>query len=404
MKKFKFKAKDDKAALVTGIVESSTIENAAKLVRQKGLIVISISPVTEIPINFIKQLQNRITTADVASFTRQLSTMINAGLPLTEALLILRSQSKGPLQKIVAQVLADVEEGEPLSTAMSRHPNAFNKTYTALVKSGELGGVMDEVLAKLSDNLEKQQEFRGKVKGALIYPIIIVFGMLGVAVVMLVFVIPRLTTIYDQFDADLPLSTKLLIGLSDFMVVYWPLFLLTVFTIVFGFKHYRNTVKGRKRTDEILLSIPIIGDLQRQIILTDLTRTLSLMVSSGVSILEALNISAQVMSNNVLTEALKDCSKMVEKGFPLAFAFSRHPEAFPFLISQMVAVGEETGKMDEVMAKVSHVFEVESEQKVKALTASIEPIILIFLGIGVGFLVISIILPIYNLTTNMSIQ
>jgi type IV pilus assembly protein PilC len=403
MKKFKYKAKDDKANLVTGVVEASTIGGAAKLVRQKGLVVITISPITEIPINIIKNFQNRITSADVANFTRQLSTMINAGLPLTEALLILRSQSKGSLQKVVAQILADVEEGEPISSAMAKHPSAFNKTYVALIKSGELGGVLDEVLIKLAENLEKQQEFRGKVKGALIYPIIIVIGMIGVAVVMLVFVIPRLTMLYDQFEADLPITTKLLIGVSDLMVKFWPLLLLIVFGVVYGFKLYRGTKKGRKRTDELILAIPIVGDLQRQIILTDLTRTLSLMVGSGVSILDGLNIASQVMSNSVLSDALNDAGKMVEKGFPLAFAFSRHPEAFPFIISQMVAVGEETGKMDEVMAKVSHVFEVESEQKVKALTAAVEPIILVILGVGVAFLVISIILPIYNLTTNLNI-
>jgi type IV pilus assembly protein PilC len=325
--------------------------------------------------------------------------MVNAGLPLTESLLILRTQAKGPFQKIIAKILADVEEGEPLSTAMSKHPSVFSKSYYSLIKAGEVGGVLDEVLARLADNLEKEQEFKGRVKGALIYPIIIIIGIVLVAFVMMVFVIPRLTTLYEQFDADLPLPTLVLITISTFMTKFWPIVIVGFGFLVYGLKLYRATNAGRKKIDNFLFKIPIYGDLSRQIVLTETTRTLSLMVGSGVSIIEALNISSEVVGNVSVSEALIDCSKMVEKGFPVAFSFSRHPEAFPYILSQMVAVGEETGKMDEVLEKVSHVFEVESDQKVKALTAAVEPIILIFLGVGVAFLVISVILPIYNLTT-----
>jgi len=247
--------------------------------------------------------------------------------------------------------------------------------------------------------MEKGQEFRGRVKGALIYPIIIIIGIVLVAFVMMVFVIPRLTTLYDQFDADLPLPTIILIAVSTFMTKFWPLMIAAFGVLVYGLKLYRATKAGRRKTDEFLFKIPIYGDLSRQIVLTDTTRTLSLMVGSGVSIIEALTISSEVVNNVIVSDALIDSSKMVEKGFPVAFAFSRHPEAFPYILSQMVAVGEETGKMDEVLQKVSHVFEVESDQKVKALTSAIEPIILILLGVGVAFLVISVILPIYNLTT-----
>ena len=400
MKRFKYKAKNAKGELISGEVEASTIEHAAKLVRNQDLVVITLTPKRELPLNISKSFANRVTSGDVTSVTRQLATMINAGLPVTEALLILRSQSKGSMQKIVGQILSDVEEGESLSSAMSKHPQAFSKTFIALIKSGEIGGVMDEVLVRLADDLEKQQEFRGKVKGALIYPVIIVFGMIAVAFVMIVFVIPRLVTIYDQFEVDLPITTKILIAISNFMVRFWPLVLLGFGGLIYGFKLYKDTVKGKKKVDEILFKLPLIGSLQKQIILTDLTRTLSLMVGSGVSIIEALTISAQVVSNNIIAEALTDITKMVEKGFPLAFAFSRHPEAFPFILSQMVAVGEETGKMDEVLSKISHVFEVESDQKLKAMTAAIEPLILIVLGLGVALMVVSIILPIYQLTSN----
>lgn len=401
MKRYRYKAKDNNGNIVIGEVEAQTEQLAAKLIRQKGLVVITISSKNDLSIDIIKKFKDRITGGDISSFTRQLATMINAGLPLTEALLILRSQSKGSMQTIVAQILADVEEGESLSSSMSKHRNAFSKTYVALIKSGELGGVLDEVLVKLAEDLEKQEEFKGRVKGAMIYPVIIVLGMVAVAMIMLIFVIPRLTTLYEQFDADLPITTKIVVGMSNFMLKFWPLVLIGVGVGVYAFGIYRKTKEGRRKVDELIFKIPIVGELQRQIILTELTRTLSLMIGSGVSILEALNISSQVVGNVVISDSLTEITKMVEKGFPLAFSFSRHPEAFPFILSQMVAVGEETGKMDEVLAKISHVFEVESDQKVKALTAAIEPIILIVLGVGVAFLVISIILPIYNLTTGL---
>lgn len=401
MKRYKYKAKDKNGQVITGEVEAANQPHAAKLIRDRDLILITLRPIYELPFNFTKRISQRVTGADVNTFTRQLATMVNAGLPLTEALLILRTQTKGTMQKIVSKILADVEEGESLSSAMSKHSEVFSKSYTALIKAGEVGGVLDEVLVRLADNLEKDQEFKGRVKGALIYPIIIVFGMIAVAFIMMVFVVPRLTALYDQFQADLPLPTLVLIAVSNFMTNFWWLILISAGGAVYGLKLYRATKSGRRKIDELILKIPVFGDLTLQIVLTDITRTLSLMVGSGVSIIEALNISGGVVDNVVVSSALADCSNMVEKGFPVAFAFSRHPEAFPYLLSQMIAVGEETGKMDEVLEKVSHVFEVESDQKVKALTAAVEPAILIVLGVGVAFLVISIIMPIYNLTTQI---
>jgi type IV pilus assembly protein PilC len=399
MKRFNYKAKDKDGRLVTGEVEAASVNEAARLVKGKGLYVISISPKIDSPFAIIRRLRERITSSDVSTFTRQLSTMINAGLPITEALLILRSQSKGSMQKIVAQILADVEAGDSFSESLSRHTKIFSPTYIALVKSGEVGGVMDAVLQRLADNLEKQQEFGSKVKGALIYPAIIVVGMVIVSLIMMIFVIPRLTSLYTEFNASLPLPTQILIGLSTFIIRFWYLMIILIGGGFYVFTLYRATKEGRRRIDELIFKIPIFGDLQRQIILTELTRTLSLMVGAGVPILEALNITSGVVGNTVISEALKDAAKQVEKGFPIAFSFSRHPEAFPFILSQMVAVGEETGKMDEVLTKISHIFELESDDRVKGLTAAIEPLVMVMLGLGVGFLVIAVILPIYNLTS-----
>ena len=395
MKRFNYKAKDSAGKVVVGEVEAADLASAAKLIRGKGFFVISLKPKGESILGFITKAKDKIKLSDVATFTRQLSTMITAGLPLTEALLILRSQSKKTMQKVVAQLLADVEAGESFSSSLSKHPKVFGKTYIALVKSGEVGGVLDAVLLRLADNLEKQQEFGSKVKGALIYPVIIVVGMVAVIFVMMIFVIPKLLALYS----DLPVPTKILIGISGFFVKYWFILIAVIAIAIYVLKLYRSTPEGRRKIDQLIFKIPIYGDLQRQVILTEVTRTLSMMVGAGVSILEVLNITADVVNNTIISDALVDAAKQVEKGFPVAFAFSKHPEAFPFILSQMVAVGEETGKMDEVLTKVSHIFEVESDEKVKGLTAAIEPIIMVVLGVGVGFLVIAVILPIYNLTS-----
>lgn len=399
MKRFNYKAKDRAGRIVKGEVEASDINAAAKLVRSKGLFVISLSSKMIPILSFFTKRKEKVTTGDIATFTRQLSTMINAGLPITEALLILRSQSKKAMQVIVAQLLADVEAGDSFSTALAKHPLVFTKTYVALVKSGEVGGVLDAVLLRLADNLEKQQEFNSKVKGALIYPVIIVVGMIVVVIIMMVFVIPKLLSLYSDMDVELPLPTRVLIGVSGFFSKYWFIVIAILGVAFYIFRLFKSTPEGKRKLDELLFKVPIYGPLQRQVILTNLTRTLSMMIGSGVSILEALHITSEVVGNTLIAESLVDSANQVEKGFPVAFAFSKHPEAFPFILSQMMAVGEETGKMDDILSKISHIFEVESDEKVKGLTAAIEPIVMVLLGLGVGFLVVAVILPIYNLSS-----
>lgn len=399
MKKFSYKAKDKAGKIFKGVVEASDEKIAARLVREQGLVVISIEPKREDILGLVTKFRNRITPADVSVFTRQLSTMITAGLPITQALSILRTQSKASFQGVVGRILADVEGGESLSAALEKHPKIFSPTYIALIKSGETGGVLDKVLDRLAQDLEKNQEFRGKVKGALIYPAIIVIGMFIVGFIMMVFVIPRLTDLYSEFDATLPLPTRILIGISTVIAKAWPLFVALGVGAYYGFMAYKKTPAGKRKVDELILKLPIFGELQHKIILTELTRTLALMVGSGVSVLEGIAVTSSVSPNSVITDALKDAGKQIEKGFPIAYSFAKHPEAFPYLLSQMVAVGEETGKMDEVLNKVSRIFELESDEKVKALTGAIEPLVMIVLGLGVGFLVIAIILPIYNLTS-----
>lgn len=400
MNKYRYKARDKSGNLVTGEVEASNVSVASRLVRDRGYILIELK-LSGAGIFNLGKFGSRVSGRELTAFTRQFATMINAGLPIDESLQILRLQSKSGMKPIVSQILADVESGESLSKSFEKHPKIFSPTYIALVRAGETGGVLDKVLARLADNLEKSQEFRGKVKGAMIYPAIIVIGMIVVSIIMVVFIMPRLTELYTQFGAELPLTTKILTGASGFVINFWYLILFILGVGFWAFKGYAKTKHGQRKLASLMFKIPILGDLQREVILTELTRTLSLMVGSGVSILEGLEVTSGVVGNVIISEALTTASKQIERGFPISYAFAQHPDAFPYILAQMVSVGEETGKMEEVLSKVSHVFEVDSEQKVKALTSAIEPIIMIVLGIGVAFLVVSVILPIYNLTTSL---
>lgn len=397
MKRYFYQARTEKAEKVKGIVESVDKKQAVSVLRQRGLIVVSLKAMNASFFYRLRVLLSRVTFNEVVSFTRQFSTMMTSGLSLTESLVILRDQANPALSRVLNNILEDIQGGSSLYKAMSAHPRVFSKIYLALIKSGETAGVLDEVLQKLSDNLEKQRDFRSKVKGAMIYPIIITISMIGVGILMMIFVIPKMLDMYKEFTAQLPGATQLLINIMEFMSSYW-LFVLAVGTAFgYGLVVWRKTPIGRKKLDKLILKTPIIGNLQQQVILTNVTRTLGMLVGAGVSIIDSLNIVAETANNFIYEDVLKKTAKGVEKGLPLAATLGRY-EYFPPLVAQMIAVGEETGKLDDVLIRMSKQFEAESEMALKALTTVIEPLMMIVLGIGVGFLVIAIILPIYNLT------
>lgn len=399
MKKFAYKAKDKTGKTIKGLVEAGDEKQAVSILRERGLVVISLTPAGQ---NILKDISNkilkRITLGDVATFTRQLSTMITAGLTVNEALTVLKAQSAPAMAQVIDEVIRSVEGGLSLADSLAKHPKVFSKVYVALVKAGETAGVLDEVLARLAENLEKQREFRGKVKGAMIYPAIIIIGMVAVAGIMMIFVIPRLLSLYEEFQAELPTPTKVLISVSKFMVSYWWMMIVLLVGVVYFLRTFSKTAYGKRKIDELILRIPIIGNLQKQIILTEMSRTLGLLVGAGISIIDALNVTSEALGNQIYEEELKGASKQVEKGLSLGSILAASEE-FPPVVTQMILVGEETGKLDEVLTKLSRYFESESEQMVKALTTAIEPLIMIVLGLGVGFLIIAVILPIYNLTT-----
>lgn len=395
MQEFKYTVTDKKGAHHQGLVEAVNKKQAANILHERGFTVLSI---TEKKGQFEINLFNKIGIGPVAQFTRQLATMITSGLPLAESLEVLQKQTENKrLQVVIKEISEEISGGSSFSTALSKHPDVFNAAYINVIKAGEASGTIDKVLTKLASTMEKEREFKGKIKGALIYPAIITMGMLGVAAIILIFVVPKLAEVYIDLEIELPLPTRILIGISDFLVIFWWLVIIIIVVGLILLKRYRNTPAGALVIDRLLLKVPVTGKLSRDSSLTEFTRILGALVGAGVPILEALKISGETASNAVHREAVKNVVLKLEKGASLSKALETEG-VFPPLIPQMVKVGEETGKMDEVLTKVSEFFEMEVDQEVKNLTTALEPIIMVVLGVMVGGLMIAIILPIYSIT------
>jgi type IV pilus assembly protein PilC len=398
MQKFDYKVKDKNGKSINGVVEATNEKTAAKILQEKNFFVISIKPKKEALFSKSKFSSGKINISDLVNFTRQFSTMVNAGLQITASLEILESQSSPAMGKVIGEILHEIQSGSSLSKALEKHRGVFDRVYVSLVEAGETAGVLDQVLERLADNLEAKRELQGKIKGAMVYPAIITGGMLIVGAIMIIFVVPKMTSIYQEFQADLPMSTKILIGISNFAVKAWPLMLAMIAGLVYGTKIALKTPRIKDIIDRFSFKIPVFGKLRKQMMLTDFSRTLGLLVGSGVLVVQALDIVKNSLSSHMYRKAVQNSIEKVRKGFSLAVALAEEG-IFPPILPKMIAVGEETGKIDEVLGKVAAYFAEESERSVKALTTAMEPLIMIILGVGVGFLIVAIIMPIYSLTS-----
>lgn len=395
MVEFTYTVVDKKGTTHTGLVEAPSTKQAATILHERGYTVINLEPRKKgFEITFFKG----VNIGALATFTRQLATMITSGLPLADSLVVLEKQTENErLVEIIKQISEDIQGGNSFSFALSKHKDVFSSAYINVVKAGEASGTLDKVLLKLADTLEKQREFQGKVKGALVYPAIILIAMTLVAAIILIFVVPKLSEVYTDLGITLPLPTRILIAISSFMVRFWWLLIIAAVGGIIALRRYRKTPEGALVIDRLLLRLPVVGKLNRDSSLTEFTRTLGALVSAGVPIIESLKIAGETATNAVHRLAVENVAKLVEKGMSLSKALARE-ETFPPIVPQMASVGEETGKIDEVLSKVSIFFEQEVDQEVKNLTTALEPIIMIILGVMVGLLMISIIMPIYSIT------
>lgn len=395
---FSYKVKNEHGEPIKGKVEAKNEAQAASILRSRGLLVIDIAPISEGGLSTQFSTLFGIKQDDLVNLTRQLSTMVTAGLPLTEGLSILESQSKPTVAKLIRDLVREIEGGSTFAAALEKQSKYFSKVYIQLVKAGETGGILDEVLARLAENMEKSKEFRSKTKGALIYPVIVLVAMVAVISILMIFVIPKLAAMYEDFGADLPLLTQILIDMSRGFSRYWWAVFGGGAAAMYGFKQWLKTKGGRRSFDSFMLRLPLFGPLRQKVLLTEFARTLSLLLTAGISLLQGLRVVTDALDNVVYRDALDAAATQVEKGVSLGQAIGVH-DVFPPILSQMVTVGEETGKLDDVLLKLSIYFQSESEQAVKNLTTAIEPILMLILGVSVGTIMAAIIMPIYNLTS-----
>jgi len=338
-----------------------------------------------------------VKTRDIVIFTRQFATMINSGLPLVQSLDILAEQTENPaLRKTIQETLYDVESGHTLADAMAKHPKVFTELFTNMVAAGEAGGILDTILLRLATFLEKNDALVRKIKGAMVYPAVIFSVAGGAVIILLVFVIPTFQSMFEAAGIPLPLPTRAVIGMSKFLFGYWWALGVGVAGFIFAFRSFVATSQGRLLMDKLMLSLPILGDMQRKAAVARFTRTLGTLVSSGVSILEGLEITAKTSGNRVIHDAVMGSRASIAGGETIAGPL-KESGVFPPMVVQMINVGEQTGGLDEMLTKIADFYDEEVDAAVETLLSAMEPIFIVFLGAIVGGMIVAMYLPIFDM-------
>jgi len=397
---FIYTARDTDGALVTGNTAGATEAIVRRELRENGLYVVALAEHREREgLSDWWARVRGVKLGDLVVFSQQLSTMVGAGLPILECLHELMTETENPaLRRALARVAQDVQAGSTFSQALARHPRIFSELFVSLVQAGEIGGVLEMTLARIAENLDKEQELREKVKSAFVYPAMVLIVAAGVVTFMLLFVIPVFQKVYAQFNHQLPAPTLALMALSRFIVQYWWLALLGLVGLVLAFRAAIRTERGAAIWDRTKLRLPMVGRLVRKIVVTRFVRTLGALVSAGVPILAALETAARVANNVEFTNAIRQISSEVAQGGPLSSAL-RASRRFPSLVPRLVQVGEESGNLDEMLLKIAYFFDRDIEHSVRRLTTLMEPVMTLVLGGIVGAIVISLYMPIFTLAS-----
>jgi len=404
MKKFKYFARDKEGKETKDIMEARDITAVTDVLHDRGLIVVSIKEEMKFDIERLNEINiGGVPMQDKVIFMRQLSTMVSAGLSLTKCLEILKQQATNPyFQRVIDDVLESVQGGTSLSQSFrNQSEDVFDDITLNLIQAGEESGNLDTILQRLATELEEQKSMGAKIKSAMIYPAMIFLVIIAVVIIMMVVLVPSMTEMYSEFGAELPWATQFLIDASDFLLAYWWVILTFLSVIIVGGKMFLDTERGKNIMDKMLLKIPSLGMVLTKMQLSNFTRILSLLLSSGVSIIQALELTANSLSNSVFKQTVLQAKEEVSKGGSLAVPIARS-EYFPLIVSQMIAVGEETGEMDSVLAKVSDYYKEEVDTATDNLSALLEPLMLILMGGAIGFIALAIYMPMFQLSEVMS--
>jgi type IV pilus assembly protein PilC len=398
MSTFAFKALDLTGASTRGEMEAEDKQSVAAQLRSKGLIVLDIEEQKPTDVGDLLGRFKKVKPHELTVATRQLSTMISSGMSLLRALYVLEDQAENEkLKEAFLQVRKDVEAGISLSEALARHPDIFNELYIAMVAAGETGGILESTLTRVADQLEKDDSLRRQVKAAMMYPVMIASFAAIVMIALVVFIVPVFEGVFKDFGGKLPAITQVTVAVSHFITGRWYLCIALVWGVVWGFRKWKSTEKGREHWDRFKLKIPWkIGDTVQKIALARFSRTFSALVAAGVPMLEAIDITGRTAGNKIIENAMKAVKESVTGGGTVSAPMRTAPEAFPTMVVQMLAVGEETGAMDTMLTKIADFYEDEVAAAIKALTSILEPLMIIIVGAMVGFIVISMYMPLFK--------
>lgn len=402
MPAFSYKAKTSAGLVLQGVIDADEQKGAVEKLRNQKLVVLEIAEKTENALDKIKAMiaknkKGKVTSKDLVLFSRQLSTLVSAGVPIVQSLGILETQAENPAFKdVLGAVKADIESGLSISDALKKHPDAFPDLYTAMVKAGELGGILDTILERLTVYMESSEALKAKVKSAMMYPAIVLSICAVVTVFLMIFVIPTFKNIFASFGAELPLPTQMLIDISDAMKHYW--YLIVAFPIAAwkGFEAFYKTAKGQKLIDGYTLKAPIFGIILKKVAVARFTRTLGTLIKSGVPIMQALETVAQTAGNVVIAEAVLLTRESIREGGHLSDPLKKSG-IFPNMVTSMISVGEETGALDIMLSKIADFYDQEVDTAVKGLTSLIEPIVIVVMGVIIGTIVVAMFMPMFGL-------
>ncbi len=402
MKKFKYSARDAKGKPVTGEVEAKDPQAVADILHDRGLLVVSVKEVTGFNLEKLNEINiGGVPMKEKVVFMRQMSTMVGAGLPLSRSLEIMTQQAANPLFKRVLQnVLGSIQSGKTLADSFRQEEEVFDNITINLIEAGEESGNLEVVLEKLATELEEKDDLTSKIKSAMIYPAIILVIIIVVILLMMFVLVPAMADIYDDFDAELPFITRFLMSMSDFFINYWWALVVGGLVIFIGGKFYLDSPGGKRTFDKLVLKIPVIGDIVAKMQISQFTRILGLLLGSGLSIIKAIELTADSLSNTMFRETLMEAKDEVEKGGPLAIPIARS-EYYPLLVSSMVAVGEETGEMDTVLEKVAEYYKSEVDTATGNLSTILEPVFLVVMGVAIGFIALGVYMPMFQLSAVM---
>jgi len=405
---YEYKARDRTGKLIAATMEAASERDVAASLRQKGYFISEIKAPksglnAEIKLPKWLDIGSVPNTRDITIFSRQFATVINAGLPVVQSLSILQRQAeKQGLKDALKRVREDVETGQNLSDALAKHPRLFNKLYIYLVRAGEVSGNLDGILERIATYMEKQAALRGKIRTALTYPTVVLVIALAVTWFLLTGIVPQFAQILDQLGGELPVITRALIAISDFLRFQWWLLAIIIVAGIVGLIMFRRTPNGRRAIDRLLLRTPVVGTLVQKSAIASFSNTFGLLLRSGVNIIESIDITKGTAGNAIVEDILTETKEAVQRGEQISTTLTKYPRVFPPMVSSMVAIGEETGAVDSMLQKVADFYEREVDEAVESLTAALEPALIVFLGVIVGFIVAGMFLPMFSIIGQLS--